>query len=147
MKLIKLIQGAYGYRAPSSSVTELITTKSPPFEVEESEAERLIALGVAEYVQSAVATAPQEDDDQAKGENTPPPDGGGKGQETPQTDKPEYGDFMTVAQLKAYADERGIEYEDKTTKAKLIEAIDAFHREYVDDGEQPPALTVQDPVQ
>ena len=54
---------------------------------------------------------------------------------------------MTVAQLKAYADERGIEYEDKTTKAKLIEAIDAFHREYVDDGEQPPALTVQDPVQ
>ena len=46
MKLIKLIQGAYGYRAPGSSVTELITTKSPPFEVEESEAERLIALGV-----------------------------------------------------------------------------------------------------
>ena len=67
MKLIKLIQGAYGYRAPGSSVTELITTKSPPFEVEESEAERLIALGVAEYVQSDVATAPKEDEDQAKG--------------------------------------------------------------------------------
>ena len=147
MKLIKLIQGAYGHRAPGSLVTELITTKDPPFEVDESEAQRLVALGVAEYVQGVVATPPQEDDDQTKGETPPEGNEGSEGQETTNNDKPEYGEFMTVTELKAYADERGIEYENKTTKAKLIAAIDAFYKEFVDDGEQPPALTVQDPVQ
>ena len=147
MKRITLTQGAYRYRPEGEKSAVVVQLGDPPFILPDAEAARLVTLGVAQYALPEVATAPQEDDDQAKGENTPPPDGGGKGQETPQTDKPEYGDFMTVAQLKAYADERGIEYEDKTTKAKLIEAIDAFHREYVDDGEQPPALTVQDPVQ
>ena len=147
MKLIKLIQGAYGYRAPGSLVTELVTTKSDPFEVDDKEAKRLISLGVAQYAEIAVATPQKEVIDPATGENTPPEGEGENGQKKPDQTKPEYGDFMTVAELKAYADEQGIEYEDRTTKAKLIEAIDTFYQAAVDDGEQPPVLTPQDPVQ
>lgn len=147
MKLIKLIRGAYGYRAPGSMVTELITRNSPPFEVENAEAKRLVALGVAEYAQSGVATAPQEPTDQPEGGN--PPDGDKAG-ETPPEGNPankDYGLFMTAAELRSYMDERSIAYDEKDTKAKLIEAIDAHYEEGVNDGEAPPTLTVQDATQ
>lgn len=147
MKKIRITRGAYGYRAPGSMVTELITSKNPPFEVEDAEAKRLVALGVAEYATKAVATAPPGDDNPPAGET--PPNGNEDGKVLPEGDKgePEFGPHMTVAELKAFADARNIPYEDKTTKAKLLEAIEATYEAGVDDGEAPPKPSVQDPVQ
>lgn len=142
-----IIQGAYRYRPDGEKSAVVVQLGDPAFNLPADEAARLVSLGVAKYAPQAVATAQKEATDPATGENTPPEGEGENGPKKPEQPKPEYGDFMTVAELKAYADERGIEYEDRTTKAKLIEAIDAFHKDYVDDGEQPPALTVQDPVQ
>ena len=147
MKKIRITRGAYGYRAPGSMVTELITSKHPPFEVEDVEAKRLVALGVAEYAAKAVATAAPGDDKLPAGEN--PPSGNEGGKVPPEGDKEaaEFGPHMTVAELKAFADERSIPYEDKATKAKLLEAIAAAYEVGVDDGEAPPNPSVQDPVQ
>ena len=46
MKLIKIINGTYGFR-PQPYVVELKTADDQPFEVSDEEADRLIGLGVA----------------------------------------------------------------------------------------------------
>lgn len=61
--LIHITQGTYGYRAvePDGTISVTarpITRDDPPIDVGETEAKRLVAIGVAEYVNAeAVATA------------------------------------------------------------------------------------------
>ncbi len=50
MKRIKIVVGTYGYRKDSTSPIEAINKNSEPIEVEDAEAERLVGLGVAKYV-------------------------------------------------------------------------------------------------
>ena len=64
MKEIKIINGTYGYR-PAPGVVEPKNPESPAFFAEDKEAERLVGLGVAEYVNDLgceeVANDPQND--------------------------------------------------------------------------------------
>ncbi|MCL2636957.1 MAG: hypothetical protein FWD48_01170 [Oscillospiraceae bacterium] len=48
-KLIKIINGTYGYKKDGTGSVLPKTPSDPPFEVSEAEAKRLIALKVAEY--------------------------------------------------------------------------------------------------
>ncbi|MCL2694056.1 MAG: hypothetical protein FWE60_02990 [Oscillospiraceae bacterium] len=56
-KLIKIICGTYPYRKDEKSTSEAKNKNSPPFEVAEAEAKRLVGLKVAEY-----ADKPQKDE-------------------------------------------------------------------------------------
>ena len=142
-----IIQGAYRYRPDGEKSAVVVQLGDPAFNLPADEAARLVSLGVAKYAQEAVATAPPGDDKLPAGEN--PPSGNEGGKVPPEGDKEaaEFGPHMTVAELKAFADERSIPYEDKATKAKLLEAIAAAYEVGVDDGEAPPNPSVQDPVQ
>ncbi len=48
MKQIKIINGTYGFR-PSPSVVELKNSRDPAFSVDDAEADRLVAMGVASF--------------------------------------------------------------------------------------------------
>ena len=50
MKNIKIIDGVYGLRKSGSSVVTRKGKTDPPFQIEDDEAKRLVALGVAAYV-------------------------------------------------------------------------------------------------
>lgn len=142
-----IIQGAYRYRPDGEKSAVVVQLGDPAFNLPADEAARLVSLGVAKYAQEAVATAPPGDDKPPAGENPPSGNEGGKVPPEGDKDAPEYGPHMTVAELKAFADARNIPYEDKTTKAKLLEAIAAADEVGIDDGEAPPKPSVQDPVQ
>lgn len=57
MVLVKIINGIYGYRPAGRSVVIPTTPKDPPIGVDEAEAERLVELGVARYVNERPAIA------------------------------------------------------------------------------------------
>lgn len=50
MVLVKIINGIYGYRPDGRSIVIPTTPKDAPIGVDEAEAERLVELGVARYV-------------------------------------------------------------------------------------------------
>ena len=129
MKHIKLTQGAFRYRPESEKSAVVVRLGDPPFDVPDATAERLVALGVAEYAEEAVATAvpltheektsePQDEMQEAAGSEL-----------TALEDVPEYSDRMTVKQLKTLMDEVGAEYTDKMTKSDLIKRLDCFFEE------------------
>ena len=53
--LVRIINGGYGHREKNSKVVELKDCNSKPFEVNDAEAKRIIALGIAEAVTVEVA--------------------------------------------------------------------------------------------
>jgi len=129
MKHIKLTQGAFRYRPESEKSAVVVRLGDPPFDVPDATAERLVALGVAEYAEEAVATAvpltheektsePQDEMQEAAGSEL-----------TALEDVPEYSDRMTVKQLKTLMDEVGAEYTDKMSKSDLIKRLDCFFEE------------------
>ncbi|MCL1866616.1 MAG: SAP domain-containing protein [Oscillospiraceae bacterium] len=52
MKTIQMIKHTYGYRKDGKGTVAPKTPKDPPFEVSDSEAERLVTAGVAKYTES-----------------------------------------------------------------------------------------------
>ncbi len=107
MKKVRIISGTYGLRLPGDRVDPK-TPASAPFEVSDEEAARLVRLNVAEVVHEA-APAPdpeigQEEEIQVVQEGLAIED-------------------MTVGQLKELADQMGLEYKSRATKAQMIELI------------------------
>ena len=160
--LVKMINGTFGYREKTpEGYSMFVTCKSrvdPPFEVDEEVGLDLIDRGVAVSVESDMA-AP---DLTASGSETANPDNAqGTEGEDPAANgidpDPEAGmipayldgadlETMTVAQLKALAEEMGLSTGGTRKKADLIDLITS-ETVYVDEEEDgPPDLTAEDPV-
>lgn len=144
MKLIKIINGTYGFR-PQPYVVELKTADDQPFEVSDEEADRLIGLGVAalafgddsESLQVAMdgmvgqledqPVPPEDPDEDPEDQDTDEPE-----DEADETNEPApAGEKMDPEELKQLtnpelgelAKELGIEVKGRPTKADLIDAI------------------------
>lgn len=147
MKLIKIINGTYGFR-PQPYVVELKTADDQPFEVSDEEADRLIGLGVAalafgddsESLQGAMdGMVGQLEDQPVPPEDPEDPDEDPEDQDTdepedeadetnepaPAAEKmdPEELKQLTNPELGELAKELGIEVKGRPTKADLIDAI------------------------
>jgi hypothetical protein len=63
MRKIRIINGTYGYRRPGSVGVTPKSKRDPPFEVEDAQAARLVALKAAEYADVPVVSIlpPKED--------------------------------------------------------------------------------------
>lgn len=110
--LIRIINGTYGHspKLPDGRKSPYViptNRKSGPIDVEKKEAERLVEAGIAEYVTEQPKKAEKAEDPQ--------------NQSTEQTE-PDLGS-MSVNELKAHAQELGIDTAKLKTKAALIEAI------------------------
>lgn len=130
--LIKIINTTYGHRpilpnGQKSHYVIPVRPGNPPIEVEQAEGERLIALGVAAEVTPEKITAPKteapEEASEAKTEGTALED-------------------MSFNDLKALAQENGIDIAGIRSKAGLIEAITAAQ----DPEDGFPALDAQDVI-
>ena len=125
--LVRITNGTYGYiptlaNGEKSPYVVNVTSGDLPIDVDEAEAKRLVDSHIAEYVDTeAVATRSVPFEDENPNGNTPEPENATEGTETPKDSNLEE---MTFAELKAYAQEIGIENAGKyRSKAALIEAI------------------------
>ena len=144
MKLIKIINGTYGFR-PQPYVVELKTADDQPFEVSDEEADRLIGLGVAalafgddsESLQGAMdgmvgqledqPVPPEDPDEDPEDQDTDEPEDEADetNEPSPAAEKidPEELKQLTNPELGELAKELGIEVKGRPTKADLIDAI------------------------
>lgn len=114
--MIKIIKGSYGMRCGSS--IQAIAAGSDPIELAKEKEERLVRLGVAEYVNT-------EDYEDVKSET-----GAGVIQDNEDVAEfPEYNDDMKLSELKEIAKAYGIDASAMRTKKEVIEAIDAARDE------------------
>lgn len=124
MKKIKIIGGRYGYISPSG-VYDVKTPDSLPFEVADSEAERLVRRGVAEIVGAGAAVLAKGAADDEKLPATPADDDEND-DESEYDDIPKYNEESTNAELQAIAKEYDIELPPRANKAQIIEILDNY---------------------
>lgn len=120
---IQIINGVYGYR-PNAYTVEKKTLEDPPFEVDDTEATRLISKGVAKAVvdhfePSAVEQSAEEEP-------------------TETYELPEYNADMKLTELKEIAAAYGVDASKARSKAEAIALIDAAIG--VGEGEDVPQL-------
>ena len=134
MKLIKIINGTYGFR-PQPHVVELKTADDAPFEVDDKEAARLVELGVAAIAYGEDSESLQDalDDvvDQLEEQPAPPeeepeddqPAEDGDAEETEQKFDRDELEQLTNPQLAELAEELGLHLSGRPKKSELIAAI------------------------
>ena len=128
--LVKIISGTYGHRpilpnGQKSHYVIPVRAGEAPIEVNDAEGERLIGLGVAEAVQAEKIKAPKAE--------------AAEGASEAETEGVSLED-MSFDDLKALAQEKGIDIKGIRSKAGVIEAINAGAEE------APPAFDAQDVV-
>lgn len=128
--LVKIISGTYGHRpilpnGQKSHYVIPVRAGEAPIEVNDAEGERLIGLGVAEAVQAEKIKAPKAE--AAEGASEAETEGVSL-------------ENMSFDDLKALAQEKGIDIKGIRSKAGVIEAINAGEEE------APPAFDAQDVV-
>ena len=126
--LVKIISGTYGHRpilpnGQKSHYVIPVRAGEAPIDVTEAEGERLIGLGVAEAVQAEKIKAPK----QEPVEKAPEAENEGTRLED-----------MSFNELKALAQENGVDVSGIRSKSGLIEAINA--------AEEAPSFDAQDVV-
>ena len=126
--LVKIISGTYGHRpilpnGQKSHYVIPVRAGEAPIDVTEAEGERLIGLGVAEAVQAEKIKAPK----QEPVEKAPEAENEGVSLED-----------MSFNELKALAQENGVDVSGIRSKSGLIEAINA--------AEEVPSFDAQDVV-
>ena len=126
--LVKIISGTYGHRpilpnGQKSHYVIPVRAGEAPIDVTEAEGERLIGLGVAEAVQAEKIKAPK----QEPVEKAPEAENEGVSLED-----------MSFNELKALAQENGVDVSGIRSKSGLIEAINA--------AEEAPSFDAQDVV-
>lgn len=152
MLTVKIISGTYGCKIKGRIVPKDLT--SEPFELENAEAERLVSLGVAEIITEGVATG-------GNGEETNPPsvnpaddENGSNGENEGENDitgllDAEQLKEMTIKELKALAEDMGIDTGKFKVKDDYIQAIVAVEVSAPADdenGENPPDISPEAPV-
>lgn len=156
MAKIKVKYGGCGIKYTDAHGAERHALKTPehgPFECDDAQAARLVALGVAEYVGTVKAVdevpAPQTEGQQEETETSQDP--GEPAQEpekaTGHLDEAQLQE-MTIKQLKALAADMGVDVSDCDRKNEYVAAIAAVEVE-IDDVDDPdndlPDLSVADP--
>lgn len=129
--MIKIIQGTYGY-IDENGIVKPKTAKDAPFELADKSREaELVALGVAEYADGTDLII----DEETGGVVV---DG-----------VPEYSTEMKAAELRDIAKEHmGLTFPVGTTKADMVEQMDAFLEAHtVDDDDDLPELDLDEVVQ
>ena len=126
--MIKIIQGTYGY-IDENGIVKPKTAKDAPFELADKSREaELVALGVAEYA-----------------------DGTELIEETGDVvvdDVPEYSVDMKAQELRDIAKEHmGLTFTVGTTKAEMVEQMDAYIEEHTVDGDDMPEFDLDEVVQ
>ncbi len=143
---IKIISGIYGLNEgghikPKASCDE-------PFEVDDAEAERLVALGVAKKVASAFENPADDENDSSKAElkaDGSEANGEDSEPETPEEvedTRPSYSDKSDIQELRDIAKAYGVSFSPNTGKAKLLKKLDDFF----DEQNSVPDLSAGDPV-
>lgn len=141
--MIKMKAGTFGL--PINGIVKAMTKDSGPFEASEEQEARLVKLGLAEYV----GESPVDDDKQ--------------GDELPDgvVGIPEYSIENTAAELREIGKLCGLTFKAGTTKAEMVEALDAHIAEntvegvevtedgeiIVPDGEDAPTFDASEAVQ
>lgn len=128
--MIKIIQGTYGY-IDENGIVKPKTAKDAPFELEDKSREaELVALGVAEYADGTELII----DEETGGVVV---DG-----------VPEYSTDLKAAELrdiaKAYM---GLTFAVGTTKAEMVEQMDAYIESHTVDGDDLPEFDLDEVVQ
>lgn len=139
MKTIRIISGAYGLEI--DGFIKAKTKNDPPFAVECKEADRLVALGIAEIAEKA-ADAPVKAGADRNPDSLSDDDIGGTeseqdGDSESDTDDelgeyadiPEYNPDMNVNELRAIAKNVGISFKVGTTKEEMVEELDKYFGE------------------
>ena len=126
--MIRIIQGTYGY-IDKNGIVKPKTAKDGPFELEDKDREaELVALGVAEYADGTELI------DTEAGVVV---DG-----------VPEYSVDMKAQELRDIAKEHmGLTFTVGTTKAEMVEQMDAYIEEHTVDGDTLPELDLDEVVQ
>ena len=163
---IKIIKGTYGQRVenPETKVVRVRPiSMGERVEVSDQEAARLVALGVAAYLDEKPQDNPASDADSlGNGEN-----GGEAGKHPPEADRPltgletppgedappeeegdeipEYSTDMKADQLRALLEQYGVPYKIGMNKADMVAALDEYFAQ--DGGEAPPDLSAAGPVE
>lgn len=163
---IKIIKGTYGQRTVNP-VTKAVRVRPVSMgervEVSDQEAARLVALGVAAYLDENPQDNPAEDAvSPGKGENggeagkhpsemdppltgleTPP------AEDTPPEEEgdeiPEYSIDLKADQLRALMEQYGVPYKSGMNKSDMVAALDEYFAQ--DGGEAPPDLSAAGPVE
>lgn len=134
MKKIKIISGTYGHNI--NGIIKPKTRNSEPFYVDDKEADRLIALEIAEEVVEKTVATPQNAVEGAGSiNNTPEGENGAVGVDGGKNDMlftREALEAKTNKELKALCEELSIETEGMRVKADFVDAIMAYRGE---DGE------------
>lgn len=128
--MIKIIQGTYGY-IDENGIVKPKTAKDAPFELEDKSREaELVALGVAEYADGTELII----DEETGGVVV---DG-----------VPEYSTDLKAAELRDIAKEHmGLTFTVGTTKAEMVEQMDAYIEAHSVDGDDLPELDLDEVVQ
>lgn len=144
MTKIRIIGGRYGYISPSG-VYSVKTVDDSPFEVEDSEAKRLVKRKVAEIVGEHENSAENEPLPNTEGSN---PTNGENGADNDMP--PEYSTKLSVNELRAIAKKVGISFKVGTTKEEMVAALDEYFGISDDKGESDDdsdfELSAEDPV-
>ena len=107
---VRVIKGTYGYRN-ANGVVKPKNAKSGIFSLDDAEAERLVALGVAE----TVATAPIAPSAEPQGDSL---------EEDVNEYKPDYSVATPVAELRKIAKTAGISFPVGMTKEEMVRKLD-----------------------
>lgn len=128
--MIKIIQGTYGY-IDENGIVKPKTAKDAPFELADKSREvELVALGVAEYADGTDLIL----DEETGGVVV---DG-----------VPEYSADLKAQELRDIAKEyMGLTFAVGTTKAEMVEQMDAYLEEHTVDGDDLPELDLDEVVQ
>lgn len=165
--MIKIISGVYGYRSPDTGSVVPKTSKDEPFSLTPEQEERLVSIGVAEYVEPpepvAAPGAPDTgaeppnvggDDTQPNAEKTA--DGGTQrsqeGEPGKDVDREQVEmllDEMNAKELREYGKELGFTFKVGMTKAEMRDQIEAELASLTGDGgddEAPPKFDAAEAV-
>ena len=131
MKKVKIISGTYGYNDGKHIIPK--NRNSEAFALEDKEADRLIALGVAECVEASKTS--QNFNDTPKESST-------------NADDLNYDANSSVADLRKIGKAVGLTFSVGTTKADMIAALDEFFGKESEDGDETvPDISVEEPVE
>lgn len=112
--------------------TELVTPQTGAFSTEKETENRLVSLGVAEYVNGQAAPRGFERENEAGS-------GGNTSEEKPSENAPQeaesgipiYNTKMTAKELRAIGEKEGVKFKPRATKEEMVAQLD----EYFDAGE------------
>jgi len=143
--MIRVINGTVGVFF--NGIMTPKTSKDEPFELNEKREAELVAAGIAAYV-GTVKKEPEDGTPSAdSGQTNDTPEGAENGAYM----APAYPEKMNLAQLKNLAEQYGVDASKMRKKEDVIAAIEAVKTEteedeVIDDGEDAPDLSVEDPV-